>query len=124
MFQTQESGPMGGLFNFRIAERLQVAKIQNGHETALDFVSGATFVCVLHHFSGPARSEGSRGQVRPKICQKPKTKIVISTPRRPILGRNGEEGEILPDCFQVASRQPVDGTGSETLRPQPRLTLC
>ena len=38
---------------------------ENGHDPALTFVYGANFGCVLHHFSCPARWNGSRGQVRP-----------------------------------------------------------
>ena len=37
----------------------------------LAWVSGATLGSVLHHFPGPTRSKGSRGQVRPEIGQKP-----------------------------------------------------
>ena len=55
-------------------------KIENGYETALELVSGADFVCVLHHFSGPSRVEWSRGQVRPEIYQKLKIQILIFTP--------------------------------------------
>ncbi len=43
----------------------------NGHETALELVSGANFGRVLHHFSIPTRWNGSRGQVRPATGQKP-----------------------------------------------------
>ncbi len=43
---------------------------ENGHETALELVSGANFGCVLHHLSRPTRWNGSWGQVRPEICQK------------------------------------------------------
>ncbi len=43
---------------------------ENGHETALELVSGANFGCVLHHFSSPTRWNGSRGQVLPETGQK------------------------------------------------------
>jgi len=55
-------------------------KIENGRETALELVSGACLGCDLHHFSGPTRFKGSRGQVRPGIRQKPRMKILIFTP--------------------------------------------
>ena len=42
----------------------------NCHEVALELASGANFGCVLHHFSGPTRLKGSRGQVRQEIRQK------------------------------------------------------
>ena len=55
---------------------LRVARqVENGHETAFKLVSGAKFVCVLHHLSGPTRLKESRGQVRPEIGQKPKIRI-------------------------------------------------
>jgi hypothetical protein len=44
---------------------------ENGHGTALELVSGAHFVRVLHHVSSPTRWNGSRGQVRPETGQKP-----------------------------------------------------
>ena len=48
--------------------------MENGHETEL--VSGANFVCVLHHFSGPTRLKGPRGQCQPEIRRKPKAKNI------------------------------------------------
>ncbi len=50
---------------------------ENGHETALELVSGANFGCVLHHFSSPARLDWSRGQVLPELVQNPKIQIII-----------------------------------------------
>ena len=52
-------------------------KIENGHERALELVSGANFGCVLHHFSGPTHLEGSRGQVRQGIGQKPRKQVLF-----------------------------------------------
>ncbi len=51
-----------------------------GHETALELVSGANFEGMLHHFSSPTRWNGSRGQVRPETCPKPKTQVKVLLP--------------------------------------------
>jgi len=48
----------------------KVATWAFGLDTALELVSGASFGCVLHHFSGPTRFKWSRGQVRPEIGRK------------------------------------------------------
>ncbi len=46
-----------------------VSRPGNGHETALQLVSGADFSCVLHHFSSLTRRSESRGQGRPENDQ-------------------------------------------------------
>jgi hypothetical protein len=50
---------------------------EDGHETALELVSGANFGCVLHHFSSLTRWNGSRCQVRPETGQKPNTNYMF-----------------------------------------------
>jgi len=52
----------------------------NGHEIALELVSGAHFGRVLRHFLGPTRLKGSWGQVRQEIRQNPPIKSLIFTP--------------------------------------------
>ncbi len=49
----------------------------NGHETALQLVSGANFGPVLHHFSSSTRLDGSQGQVWPEIGQQLHIQIIM-----------------------------------------------
>ena len=39
-------------------------KLENGHETALELVSGADFLCVLHNFSGPGSFKRTPGSFK------------------------------------------------------------
>ena len=49
---------------------------ENGHEAALELVSGGNIGCALHHFSSPTRWDGSRGEARSGNGPKPpKTKM-------------------------------------------------
>ena len=55
-------------------------RTEHGHEMLLDFVSGADFRCVLHHFSSPTCLTGSWGQVVPESGPKPKLKSRFEFP--------------------------------------------
>ncbi len=68
--------PGGNLSYLRLVTHFEFSSVsgpESGHETALEFVSGANLGHVLHDFSSPTRWNGSRGQVRPETGQKPNT---------------------------------------------------
>ena len=88
--------------------------IENGHETALELVSGANFVCALQHFSGPARFKGSRAKFGRKFAKNLKNSIFSSEMALELISG----ADFL--CNLMCGAGPVDLRGSRVRFRPPR----